>query len=59
MISTNPSFDVKNQELAKRPLYILTIEGVLEPLTTFRIEDAEIVWGGYGVGGYGTTGYGL
>jgi hypothetical protein len=59
MIATNLSFDAKNQELSKRPLYIVTIEGVLEPLTTFRIEDANIVWGGYGVAGYGTTGYGL
>ena len=44
--------------LVKRPLYILIIDGVFEPFTTFRAEDAQIVWGGYGIGGYGTTGYG-
>jgi hypothetical protein len=57
-IPTNTNFDAKNQELHKRPLYLVFIEGVLEPLTTFRLEDTEITWGGYGIGGYGTTGYG-
>ncbi len=57
-IPTNTSFDAKNQELSKRPLYLVFIEGVLEPLTTFRLEDTQVAWGGYGVGGYGTTGYG-
>ena len=42
----------------KRPLYIVIIDGVFDPLTTFRAEDEQITWGGYGVGGYGTTGYG-
>jgi hypothetical protein len=57
-IPTNSNFDAKNQELAKRPLYLVFIEGVLEPLTTFRPEDTEVSWGGYGVWGYGTLGYG-
>jgi len=57
-IPTNTSFATKNSELVKRPLYVLLIDGVLEPLTTFRAEEAQVVWGGYGVGGYGTTGYG-
>lgn len=57
-ITTNPSFDSGNQQHAKRPLYMLSIEGIAEPLTTFRLDDAEVTWGGYGVGGYGTTGYG-
>ena len=59
MLLTNPNFDAANEKLAKRPLYILTIEEVLEPLTTFRIEDVDVTWGGYGIGGYGTTGYGF
>jgi hypothetical protein len=57
-IMTNPNFDTKNAALQKRPLYVLLIEGVLDPLTTFRAEDVQVVWGGYGVAGYGTTGYG-
>jgi hypothetical protein len=57
-IVTNPNFDVNNAALAKRPLYVLTIEGVLEPLTTFRLEDTLVTQTGYGLSGYGTTGYG-
>ena len=57
-IPTNSSFDAKNLELTKRPLYLLTIEGVLEPLTTFRLEDVQITRHGYGIGGYGVMGYG-
>jgi hypothetical protein len=57
-IATNPSFDSKNQQLVKRPLYMLVIEGISEPLTTFRLDDVQVTWGGYGIGGYGTTGYG-
>ncbi len=57
-IPTNLDFDAKNLELAKRPLYLLTIEGVLEPLTTFRLEDDQITRYGYGIGGYGVMGYG-
>jgi len=58
MISTNLNFDAQNAALMKRPLYMLWIEGVLDPLTTFRIEDAHVTWGGYGIGGYGTAPYG-
>ncbi len=58
MISTNPNFDAANAQLVKRPLYMLYIEGVLEPLTTFGMEDAQVTWGGYGIGGYGTVAYG-
>jgi hypothetical protein len=57
-IPTNSNFDAKNLELTKRPLYLLTIEGVLEPLTTFRLEDVQITRHGYGIGGYGVMGYG-
>lgn len=57
-IVTNPGFDAKNQVMAKRPLYMLVIEGVVEPLTTFRLEDVQVLFGGYGIGGYGTLGYG-
>ena len=57
-ITTNSSFDLKNQELIKRPLYVVIIEGMLEPLTTFRLDEAQVTWGGYGIGAYGTTGYG-
>ena len=57
-LETNPSFDTNNQELVKQPLYLLTIEGIAEPLTTFRLDAVQVTWGGYGIGGYGTTGYG-
>ena len=57
-IPTNSNFDAKNLELTKRPLYLLTIEGVLEPLTTFRLEDGQITRYGYGIGGNGVMGYG-
>jgi len=57
-IPTNSNFDAKNLELTKRPLYLLTIEGVIEPLTTFCLEDVQITRYGYGIGGYGVMGYG-
>jgi len=57
-IPTNSNFDAKHLELTKRPLYLLTIEGVLEPLSTFRPEDVQIIRYGYGIGGYGVMGYG-
>ncbi len=57
-IVTNPSFDAENLKLVKRPLWMLVIEGVSDPLTTFRPEDMNVTWGGYGVLGYGTSGYG-
>ena len=57
-IVTNPSFDTKNQQLIKRPLYMVFIDGLPEPLTTFRLDAVQVTWGGYGVSGYGTTGYG-
>jgi hypothetical protein len=57
-IQSNPNFDSKNQALTKHPLYLVLIEGLPEPLCTFRYEESLITWGGYGVGGYGTTGYG-
>lgn len=55
---TNAKWNIENEKLQKRPLYLLIIEGVFEPLTTFRAGDAQVTWGGYGIGGYGTTGYG-
>lgn len=57
-IQTNSSFDTQNAALQKRPLYVLVIEGMLDPLTTFRPEDMQVNLTGYGMGGYGTTGYG-
>ena len=57
-ITTNSNFDEANLKGTKRPLYLLIIDGVFEPLTTFRADDAQVIWGGYGIGGYGTTGYG-
>jgi len=57
-IITNPNFDTQNQQLIKRPLYLVSIDGLPEPLTTFRLDAVQVTWGGYGVGGYGTTGYG-
>ena len=57
-LTTNQTWNIENARLEKRPLYYLLIDGVMEPLTTFRADDAQITWGGYGMGGYGTTGYG-
>lgn len=57
-IDTNPNFDAQNAALEKRPLYVVEIEGVLDPLTTFRPQDWEVALTGYGMSGYGTTGYG-
>lgn len=57
-VTTNPSFDLNNAALSKRPLYVVQIEGVLDNLTTFRPEDMDVSHTGYGVNGYGTTGYG-
>ncbi len=57
-IPTNPHFDVKNLELVKHPLYLLAIDGVLEVLTTFRLEDVAVIHYGYGIGGYGVMDYG-
>jgi len=57
-LTTNTNFDAANSKVTKRPLYIVIIDGVFEPFTTFRAEDVQVVWGGYGIGGYGTTGYG-
>jgi hypothetical protein len=57
-IETNSSFDTQNAALVKRPLYVVEIEGVLDPLTTFRPQDWEVTLTGYGMNGYGTTGYG-
>ncbi|HET7842465.1 MAG TPA: hypothetical protein VFM21_12705 [Terriglobia bacterium] len=58
-ILTNPNFEAGNREQVKRPLYVLWIEGIAEPLTTFRLEDAQVNRGGYGISGYGLNGYGL
>lgn len=57
-IPTNTTFDAENQSLIKRPLYLLIIEGIADPLTTFRPDDMQVTWSGYGLSGYGTTGYG-
>jgi hypothetical protein len=57
-IVTNPSFDAQNLAPAKRPLYMVSIDGLPEPLTTFRLDAAQVVWSGYGLSGYGGSGYG-
>ena len=57
-VTTNASFDQNNAALAKQPLYVVQIEGVMDLLTTFRPEDASVAHSGYGMNGYGTTGYG-
>jgi hypothetical protein len=57
-VTTNPSFDSNNAALAKQPLYVVQIDGVIDPLTTFLPEDMNVTHTGYGVNGYGTTGYG-
>ena len=57
-VNTNPSFNVQNLELAKRPLYMVSIDGLPEPLTTFRLDAVQVNLTGYGLSGYGTTGYG-
>ena len=57
-IITNPSFNTQNQQLVKRPLYLVSIEGLPEPLTTFRPDEVQVIWRGYGLSAYGTTGYG-
>jgi hypothetical protein len=57
-IITNPGFDTQNQQVIKRPLYMVWIEGLPDPLTTFLMDAVQVTPGGYGVGGYGTTGYG-
>jgi len=57
-IPTNPNWQIENARLAKRPLYVVTIENVPDALTTFRVEDQTVILTGYGIGGYGTNGYG-
>jgi hypothetical protein len=57
-ISTNPQWNVENARLVKRPLYVVFIEDLPEALTTFRAEDQQVQFTGYGIGGYGTNGYG-
>jgi hypothetical protein len=57
-LTTNPSFDLNNAALAKQPLYVVQIEGILDALTTFRPEDMNVGHTGYGMNPYGTTGYG-
>jgi len=57
-IQTNSNFDTCNAALIKRPLYVLVIEGISSPLTTFRPQDMQVTVSGYGMSGYGTTGYG-
>lgn len=56
-IVTNPTFDAQNLKLAKRPLYVIEIDGVANPIATFRAQDLATA-GGYGIGGYGINGYG-
>lgn len=56
-IPTNVSFEGKNAELFKRPLYVLLIDGMAMSLTTFRPQDMQVAVSGYGMSGYGTTGY--
>lgn len=57
-IPTNPNFDLENAKLRRQPLYIVVIDGVFEPLSTFRYEDYAVSLGGYGVELYGVVGWG-
>ncbi len=57
-IVTNPSWNLANAKLAKRPLYIVVIEGFPSCLSSFRPDDQQVTLTGYGIGGYGVTGYG-
>jgi hypothetical protein len=57
-IATNASWEIENARPVKRPLYVLIIEHLPEALTTFRAEDQQVSFTGYGIGGYGTNGYG-
>ena len=58
MLVTNAQWNVENAKLVKRPLYVIFIENLPEALTTFRAEDQQVQFTGYGIGGYGTSGYG-
>lgn len=57
-IPTNSNFDAANMLLPKHPLYMLFIDGLPEPLTTFRLDEAKVARRGYGLALYGLTGYG-
>ncbi|MGA2629816.1 MAG: hypothetical protein ABSG54_06330 [Terriglobia bacterium] len=58
MLTTNAQWNIENAKLVKRPLYTVFIENLPEALTTFRAEDQQVQFTGYGIGGYGTSGYG-
>lgn len=58
MLTTNAQWNIENAKLVKRPLYVVFIENLPEALTTFRAEDQQVEFTGYGIGGYGTNGYG-
>jgi hypothetical protein len=57
-ILTTPDWDRENVNLIKRPFYLVVIGDLVEALSTFRAEDMQVVWGGYGIGGYGINPYG-
>ncbi len=57
-VMTNPSFDASNMSLTKHPLYMLLIEGLPEPLTSFRMEETRVTRHGYGMNLYGLSPYG-
>jgi len=58
MLTTNAQWNLENARLVKRPLHAVFIEDLPEALTTFRAEDQQVQFTGYGIGGYGTNGYG-
>lgn len=57
-VLTDPTFDTQNSSLAKRPLYMLFIDGIPDSITTFVPELAQIALEGYGLNAYGKSGYG-
>jgi len=58
MLKTLGQWNIENAKPAKRPLYVVFIENLPEPLSTFRTEDMQVQVTGYGTSGYGTTNYG-
>jgi len=58
-LTTTPPWNLENAKFVRRPLYLVVIEDLVEALSTFRVEDMEVVvLAGYGIGGYGINGYG-
>lgn len=57
-VITDPAFDAQNSSPAKRPLYMLFIDGLPDSITSFVFDQTIITIQGYGLSGYSTNGYG-